>query len=132
MLFRIAKHKFFDTGEFKTIYKSFEALLNEHIFLLDTPDMWQEFRDKYLWNSGSNALIRQNIHHITKIANTYIYDDEEYWVQKVRGKSHMSMDDAIDFMTTHSKLDFSYKEAIYCYGMCKMTVIDEISSDERQ
>jgi len=45
VLFRIAKHKFFDTGEFKTIYRSFEALLNEHISLLDTPDMWQEFRD---------------------------------------------------------------------------------------
>ena len=64
--------------------------------------------------------------------NSYVFTDDEYPAQKVRGKQHMSMQDAIDFMTTHSQLGFSRKEAVYCYGMCKMTVIDEVSSDERQ
>lgn len=37
----------------------------------------------------------------------------------------MSMQDAIDFMMVESGLNLSLKDAVYCYGMSKMTVIKE-------
>lgn len=43
----------------------------------------------------------------------------------------MSRQDAIDFMTKDSSFKFSEEEAIYCYGMCKMTVVEEVAQEER-
>ena len=40
-------------------------------------------------------------------------------------KNIMSMQDAIDFMMVESGLNLSLKDAVYCYGMSKMTVIKE-------
>jgi hypothetical protein len=47
------------------------------------------------------------MHHLTKIYNSYIFSDEEHQIFKVRGKQQMSMQDAIDFMTKDSSLNFS-------------------------
>ena len=44
----------------------------------------------------------------------------------------MSMQEAIAFITTDSSLKFTDAEAVYCYGMSKMTVIEELPVDESQ
>ena len=132
MLFRIAKHKYVDTGVVQTHQRAFETLLDEHIFVLDSPDSWQEFRDQLLWTPEANALLRANWHHLRRIYNSYVFSDPDGQVPLQRGKKHMSMQDAIGFITKESALKFTEEEAVYCYGMCKMTVAEEIPADENQ
>ena len=40
-------------------------------------------------------------------------------------RSYMSKQDALDFMCRHTTLQMAEKDAIYCFGMSKMTVINE-------
>ena len=40
-------------------------------------------------------------------------------------KKYMTMQDALDLMIRLTPLNLTEKDAIYCYGMCKMTVINE-------
>ena len=40
-------------------------------------------------------------------------------------KKYMTMNDALDVMIRLTPLSMTEKDAIYCYGMCKMTVVNE-------
>jgi hypothetical protein len=40
-------------------------------------------------------------------------------------KRYMTMKDALDLLMKLTPLNMIEKNAIYCYGMCKMTIIDE-------
>jgi hypothetical protein len=37
----------------------------------------------------------------------------------------MAMNDALDLMIRDTRIGFNENEAIFCYGLCKMTVINE-------
>jgi hypothetical protein len=40
-------------------------------------------------------------------------------------KKYMSMQDALDMMIKQCPLQLTEKDAFFCYGMCKMTCVNE-------
>lgn len=60
-----------------------------------------------------NDLLEANLEGIKKV---YSY----YWEPR---KHYMTMADALSLMMRDSPLNMNDHDAIYCYGMCKMTVV---------
>lgn len=83
-----------------------------------------------LWTAEVNALLTNNWHLLKKVYNTYIYEDKDCRIEIDKTKKHMSLRDALDLIQI-SGLKMSTKEAMYCYGMCKMPVTEEVPSDYR-
>ncbi|CDW72588.1 UNKNOWN [Stylonychia lemnae] len=115
ILVRIAQAKFRDPGITPTINEGLTKLLNEHIFPLAEPDSWQEFRDEQLWVMEVNDILEANLEGLKKV---YSY----YWEPR---KKFMTYQDTINLMLRDSQLNLIEKDAVYCYGMCKMSVITE-------
>ena len=51
--------------------------------------------------------------------------------KKKKKEKYMSKDDAIRLVTKDTFVNLSERDAIYCYGMCKMTVTDEKNMSEK-
>lgn len=64
-----------------------------------------------------NDILEANLEGLKKVYS-------HYWEPR---KKYMTMQDAIDLMMKDTALNMIEKEAIYCYGMCKMSVILESS-----
>ncbi len=61
-----------------------------------------------------NDVLEANLEGLKKVYNYY---------QEPR-KKHMTMHDAMNLMMKDTQLNLIEKDAIYCYGMSKMSVID--------
>jgi len=83
-----------------------------------------------LWTPEVNALMKNNWVQLQEIYNSYIYEDRDCRIEIEKGKRHMDLQDALDFIKV-SGSKMSTKEAIYCYGMCKMPVAEEVPADDR-
>ena len=81
---------------------------------------WQEFRDRHLWSCDVNDVFESNLDLLKKIYNSYLKPMQKLMTQK----------DAENFMMKDHDLQMIEKDAIYCYGMCKMTVIKENESSK--
>ena len=114
-LARIAEKKFKEPKICATYVESLEKLLEEHIFKLGDKEEWQEFRDNRLWTIDVNDVLEANQEHLTKIYQRYFAPRKKY----------MDMKDALHFMMKDSALNLIEKDAIFCYGMSKMTVDKE-------
>eukprot|EP00347_Sterkiella_histriomuscorum_P002614 403367462 len=115
ILVRIAQSKFKDPGICPTYAEGLNKLLNEHIFPYSKPDPWQEFRDEELWTMDVNDVMEANLEGIKKVYSFY-------WEPR---KKFMTQADTMNLMLRDSALGLIDKEANYCYGMCKMSVILE-------
>ncbi len=87
----------------------------ENIFPLSHPDPWQEFRDEELWTIDVNDILEANLEGLRKVY-------QHYWEPR---KKYMTYHDTMDLMMRDTGLSLIEKEAIYCYGMCKMSVVLE-------
>jgi hypothetical protein len=117
-LVRLAQAKFKETGICSNYEDSVNKLLEEHVLPLANPEPWQEWRDELLWTIDVNDVMEVNLPGIQKMYNQY----------KEPRKQHMTMGDAMNFMMKDTALGLIEKDAIFCYGMCKMSVILEQES----
>lgn len=90
-------------------------LLEEHIFPNANPDPWQEFRDELLWTIDVNDVLEVNLEGLKKVYNHYHEPRKKF----------MTMNDAMALMMKDTTLGMIEKDAMYCFGMCKMSVIYE-------
>ena len=121
---RLAKALYKDKGRCGSIHESIKLLLEEHIFKFgcnNQPCKWQEFRDKKLWTLDVNDVFLANLDLIRTIYKTY-------WTNL---RSFMNMADALKFMMHDSHLQMQEKDSIYCYGMCKMSVNNEVENHKQ-
>ena len=79
------------------------------------PYPWQEFRDRELWCVEVNDVFEANMEGLKKLY-AFFFDPR---------KKFMSMQDAIDMMIKLTPLMMTEKDAYFCYGMCKMTCVNE-------
>ena len=114
-LARIAQGKFKDSGIVKTLPEAIEKLLDEHVLKMGEKGEWQEFRDKQLWTCEVNDVFESNLDLLKKIYQSYLKPMQKLMTQK----------DAESFMMRDNDLQLIEKDAIYCYGLCKMTVVKE-------
>ena len=76
---------------------------------------WQEFRDELLWNNDVDAVFKAN-----EASLRLVYS-------KLYPKYGAKFRDTIDIMTRGSEVDIPVTQAIFSFGMSKMTVKDEVN-----
>jgi len=115
ILCRLAQAKYKETGICATYEESMNKLMEEHVIPLAHPESWQEWRDEFLWTIEVNDVLEVNLEGCKKMYNFY----------KEPRKNHMTMQDGLNFMMKDTGLQMIEKDAIFCFGMCKMSVIIE-------
>jgi len=115
ILARLAHSKFVETKICPTYEEAMTKLLEEHIFPHANPEPWQEFRDELLWTIDVNDVLEVNLEGLKKVYTNYHEPRKKY----------MTMNDAMSLMMKDTNLGLIEKDAIYCFGMCKMSVIYE-------
>ena len=115
ILVRLAQSKYKETGICSTYEDSVQKLLEEHVFPNSNPDSWQEFRDDYLWTIEVNDVLEANLDGLKKLYTNYHEPRKKF----------MTMIDGLILMLKDTTLGMIEKDSIYCFGMCKMSVIFE-------
>lgn len=107
-LIRIAKSKFKDSGICRNMPDSLEFLFNDHVLPFMSHIKWDEFRTEKLWTIEVNDIFSANLENLKKIYN------------------YMTYKEAIQLMAKKLPLGLHDHQVTYCYGMSKMTIIDEM------
>ena len=115
ILLRLANVKYRESGICPNFEKALEKILKENVFAHYKIHSWQEFRDKELWTADVNDVLEANLEGLKKVY-AYFFDPRKKW---------MTMNDALDLMIRLTPLTLTEKDAIFCYGMCKMTTVNE-------
>lgn len=110
LLVRIAGAKFRERV-CKTWTDSFEKLWEENVLPITEMHTWQGFRDEQLYTVEVNDVLHANDELIRQVYQKYFTLNQKF----------MTQDDALDLFCSESECYLSTKEALYCYGMCKMT-----------
>jgi hypothetical protein len=108
ILVRIAKERYKDQGICSNVSDSLDCLINEYVLRFSEPGPWQDFRDFTLWTLEVNDLYEANLNNLRKIHNK------------------MTLKQAIKLMTRKVKTGLSSYKITYCFGMSKMTIMDEM------
>lgn len=82
---------------------------------------WQGFRKEQLYTVEVNDILDANSELIRLVYQKYY----------TLNKKFMTLDDALDLFCSESQCYLSSKEALYCYGMCKMTIPNENDNAEK-
>eukprot|EP00347_Sterkiella_histriomuscorum_P014450 403360819 len=115
ILVRLSNSKYKEPGIIATHSESFKKLLYEHILPFAVVYPWQEFRDNQIWKIEVNDTLEANLEGLKKVYAKY-FDPR---------KKYMTMQDALSLMMKDTNIGLIEKDAIFCYGMCKMTCVNE-------
>lgn len=117
LLVRIAKGKFFDPGEAATMSEAFSMLMTDVILKNFVFEPWQEFRMNMLWSLDVDDVFVANREGIKKLFQ-HTYDTR---------KKYHTRANILGLFSKELKEAITEKEALYCFGMSKATVIKETS-----
>ena len=112
---RIAISKYKGTGRAKTFHGALNMLLTsilgEYKF-----KPWQEFRDDVLWSNEVDALYKANAVQLNKV-----YDK----LFNVKSQQYEGLRNSIQLLTRDIDIGLTERNVKFCFGMSKMTIIDE-------
>ena len=69
-----------------------------------------------------NDTLETNLEGLRKVYNHYLEPMKKY----------MTMNDALNLMMKDSRIGLIEKDAIFCYGLCKMTVANEFNESKEK
>lgn len=115
ILLRMANFKFKEQGICETYSEALEKLLKENVFPNYKIHPWQEFRDNELWTVDVNDVFEANLDGLRKVYSHFFDPIKKY----------MTMQDALDLMIRLTPMAMTEKDAYFCYGMSKMTTVNE-------
>lgn len=96
--------------------------LFEEILVKNFPwEPWQEFRDSYCYTLEVNDVLDTNLDGINGLISHYY----------APRKNYMSRKDVINLFTKDSDANMAEKVALYCFGMSKMTVVNETKDSKK-
>ena len=121
MLVRIAEAKYIRTDKEDRIDEAFERLMEEVILENYAWEPWMEFRREKLWTLEVNDVLSVNMDGLEKLQKHYLTGK----------KKSMTRKDAIALMTKDTPVGMNERDTLYCYGMSKMTIIDEKNQSKR-
>ena len=78
--------------------------------------MWLPWRKTKLWTIEVNDLLENNKHSLMRLYKRYFKDR----------KNFMIMQDALGLITWETPVQVADKEALFDYGMCKMSCSNDI------
>ena len=124
---RIANDKFLRDNKLtggaraKTITEAFELLVEENLSLGSRAAEWQGFRENSLWCVEVNDILDANLEFLRRV----------YKPDNSPASYLMSLDEAVGLLTKTENIGFNERDAVYCYGMSKMTIADENGESRR-
>ena len=124
---RIANDKFLRNDKVaggaraQTITEALELLVEENLPQGSRAAEWQGFRDNSLWCVDVNDVLDANLDLLRKVYKSYTSP-----VAPV-----MTLEGALDLLVAKCDMGLNDRDALYCYGMSKMTIIDE-NNDHRR
>ena len=127
LLVRIANDKYLRNDRIaggaraQTITEAFELLIEENVPKGSRAAEWQGFRDNSLWCVDVNDVLEANLDLLRKVYKSYTSPVAH----------QMSLDGAIDLLANKADNGMNDRDALYCYGMSKMTVVDENNDSKR-
>jgi len=86
---------------------------------LTEPEPWQEFRDDLLWKAPIDSVFTMNASPMNEMFN-----------QVFPKYSNKGLRHCVDLMMRQSDVQLSDKEVRFCYGMCRMTIRDEVEKHD--
>merc|ERR1740117_171405 len=90
-------------------------MITQHIFPLAKFHPWQEFRDELLWTLEVNDVLEANLKNLQKIYDKFI----------LTVKKFVTLEDINSIINVHAMMAVPAEILKYCFGMSKMTVVDE-------
>ena len=121
MLVRIAEAKYIRTDKEDRIDEAFERLMEEVILENYAWEPWMEFRKEKLWTLEVNDVLTVNMEGLALVQKHYHTAKRKYMTKK----------DAIALMTKDTPVGMNERDTLYCYGMSKMTIIDEKNQSKK-
>ncbi|TNV87178.1 hypothetical protein FGO68_gene2179 [Halteria grandinella] len=130
ILLRIAEKKYKDTNDVKSYNAALDKVIKENVLPYYKPGhpsvpfqfqgaagqgQWQEWRDEKLWNIPCNDTLEANLGPLNRLFTSF-YEPLKKWV---------TMKEIVDLVVRKTPVGLNEKDAVFCYGMSKMTVIDE-------
>jgi hypothetical protein len=115
ILLRLGNVKFREAGLCATYHEALDRIIKENVVPNYKPAPWQDFRERELWCVDVNDVFEANMDSLKKLYS-FFFDPR---------KKYMSMQDALDVMIKLTPLQLTEKDAFFCYGMCKMTCVNE-------
>jgi len=122
IIVRLADVKFKQPGICATHAEAVKKLIDEHILRLGgMQSLWQPFRAKELWTLAVNDILEANLALLKKVYEAYYQPRKQIMVMR----------DAIQLMMKDGGVDLNEKDAMYVYGMSKMTVEREGTQSDK-
>jgi hypothetical protein len=112
---RLAQTKFKDNKVYETFAESLEVLIKEFILPHHPVEAWQSWRDNELWCMDVNDVFEINIPSLEIIYKSFLSVTHKWPDQQ----------DMVDLCMSLAPVGISEIEVKFCYGMCKMTVVNE-------
>ena len=78
---RVAKTRFFDSGQAADFAEALENFLNTYAFKSGPTAEWQEFRDNIWWSYENHSILQANQFGITKIFKRH-WEPRKKWMTK--------------------------------------------------
>ena len=116
IIVRMAACKYKDSGRWKTYALAVKTLIEDDLMTQFSIDKWEHWREKELWTLEINDILYANSEALKKIHKSFLLPNKRY----------MDLNDAIDLLIRRTGLFQAEKEIIHCFGMWKITVVNEI------
>lgn len=115
VIVRLAQDKFYSPKLAPTMADAVSRILAENFFLHGDYTEWQAFREKELWTLEINDIFEANLELLKKLYKMYL----------APMKPRMSQRDCLCLLMKDSEIQLNEKDALFCFGMAKMTVVQE-------
>lgn len=115
VIVRLAQDKFYTPKLAATMAEAVSRILLENFFEYGDYKEWQTFRDRELWTLDLNDIFEANLDLLKKLYKKYL----------APMKPRMSERDCLSLLMKDSEVQLNEKDALYCFGMAKMTVVQE-------
>jgi len=120
LLIRIAGAKYKDPKICSTYSESLERLLDDHFIPYCEDLEWQEFRDDELWCLECSDILECNLEGLLKLYKKYLHPL----------KKSMTSEGIVKLFSKDSVVSLPEKDSVWCFGMSKMTVVDELTQSK--
>lgn len=117
IIVRMAAAKYKDPGKCETYNQAVKMLVEDNLMVYYNTSKWNEWREKYLWTLEVNDVLHANLDALKKIFKSFHTSKRNY----------MILFDALGLSVRNNNILPADKEAIYCFGMSKSTIPNEIS-----
>lgn len=118
---RIAQQNYFDTGLCESVSDALKRTIEEDILKNFPFDGWQEFRIEHPWSLEVSDVLNVNKDGIMKLFTGKFYPRQNW----------LSYKGLVELICRDASLNIVEAEVRYCYGMSKMTVVNEAKSNYR-